>query len=75
MLIGDFHRPNWSNQRQKEGRGAFALHDMNGAGAPWGYRTTFGCANATPKILLPKSSWGFGGFFQEAPKRTPVLLR
>ena len=64
----DFHRPNWSNKGQKEGREAFCPFYM-------GYRKTFGCANATPKILLPKSSWGFGGFFQEAPKRTPVLLR
>ena len=64
-----FYRPNWSNQGQKEGREMFARCPKETS--PWGYRKTFGCANATPKIFLPKSSWGFGGFFQEAPKRTP----
>ena len=64
-----FYRPNWSNQGQKEGREMFARCPKETS--PRGYRKTFGCANATPKILLPKSSWGFGGVFQEAPKRIP----
>ena len=66
----DFHRPNWSNQRQKEGREAFCPFYM-------GYRRTFGYANAPPKSFYPKVLEGGQGVLlsRSTPSysRTPPL--
>ena len=65
MLIGSFSPPKLVKSTAKRGsRGVFCPFPppkmTKWAGAPWGYRKTSVNANATPKILLPKSSWGFG---------------
>ena len=58
------HRNRGGASRADGGRG------RGRGGLPWGRARTADCVSNS----FGKSSWGFGGFFQEAPERFPAMV-
>ena len=60
--------------RRRGGRGSVSCADGGGRAERGRFVTGRGANAGLHQQFIRKSSWGFGGFFQEAPERFPAMV-